>query len=113
MHSYIYFQNLELKGKPFKVSKPATLDDIDQLYGVLSHIDPTLQRTDTTAKDLKDKRVLHQFMDHCCVSRKYFFLIRKCGQPGCSLCRPPRLAPDDFQLLKQFPGEFDIRSTGW
>lgn len=54
-------------------------------------------------KELKDRPKLQEFLDHCTVSRSYFFTIRKCGNPECQICLPPRLPPDVFSQLHAFP----------
>ena len=62
----------------------------------------SVQQSDTTAKQLKNKEKLNKFLEHCTVSRKYYFLVRKCGHPTCSICRPPRFP--SFDELRVFPG---------
>ncbi|WAR26136.1 hypothetical protein MAR_011840, partial [Mya arenaria] len=39
---------------------------------------------------------------HCTGSRKYFFLIRKCGR-ACDICEPPRLDLSVFNKLHDMP----------
>ncbi|XP_022291953.2 uncharacterized protein LOC111103178 [Crassostrea virginica] len=46
---------------------------------------------------------LVEFMEHCCVSRKYFFTVWKCGASDCKICDPPRLPVDVFSQLHNFP----------
>ena len=46
---------------------------------------------------------LVEFMDHCCVSRTYFFTVKKCGSSDCEICDPPRLPVDVFCQLHNFP----------
>src|SRR6266540_3540866 len=42
-------------------------------------------------------------MEHCCTSRHYFFSIKKCGESACTICRPPRCLPEDFEQLHHLP----------
>lgn len=35
--------------------------------------------------------------------RHYFFSIKKCGEPNCTICRPPRCLPEDFVQLHCLP----------
>lgn len=46
---------------------------------------------------------LVEFIDHCCVSRTYFFTVKKCGASDCQICAPPRLPIDIFSQLHNFP----------
>src|SRR6266496_785755 len=52
---------------------------------------------------------MQEFLEHCCKSRHYFFSIKKCGEPTCTICRPLRCSPKDFEqlhhLLDPVPGE--------
>lgn len=64
--------------------------------------------SDTQAKHLKTKTKLQEFFGHCTVSRKYFFMVKKCGAPECVICRPPRLEMPVFNTLKNFPGIYSI-----
>ena len=42
-------------------------------------------------------------MEHCCIARHYFFSIKKCGELDCTICRPPRCSPEDFEQLYRLP----------
>jgi hypothetical protein len=33
------------------------------------------------------------------MARHYSFTIKKCGEPVCTICRPPRCSPEDFEQL--------------
>jgi hypothetical protein len=46
---------------------------------------------------------MHEFLEHCCKSRHYFFSIKKCGEPTCTICRPLRCSPEDFEQLHHLP----------
>ena len=43
------------------------------------------------------------FLDHCCVARHYFFLIKKSGEDDCSICKLVRMPKDVFQTLRHLP----------
>ncbi len=49
------------------------------------------------------KPLLQKFFDHCCTARHYSFTIKKCGEPGCTICHPPRCSPEDFEQLHCLP----------
>src|SRR6266540_2991701 len=48
-------------------------------------------------------------MEYCCMSRHYFFSIKKCDESACTICHPPRCLPEDFEQLHRLsdlvPGE--------
>ncbi len=46
---------------------------------------------------------MQEFLEHCCKSRHYFFSIKKCGEPTCTICRPLRCSPEDFEQLHHLP----------
>ena len=46
---------------------------------------------------------LQEFLEHCCTAKHYFFSIKKCGEPTCTICRPPRCSSEDFEKLHQLP----------
>lgn len=54
-----------------------------------------------SAKDLTP--YLNQFFTHCCHQRHYFFDILKCGDPHCTICKPPRLPRNIFSKLGHLP----------
>src|ERR1043166_718494 len=43
------------------------------------------------------------------MTRHCFFSIKKCGESACTICRPPRCSPEDFEQLYHLsdpiPGE--------
>ena len=46
---------------------------------------------------------MQEFLEHCCTARHYSFTIKKCGKPACTICRPPRCSPEDFEQLYLLP----------
>src|SRR3954453_10939164 len=46
---------------------------------------------------------MQEFLEHCSKSRHYFFSIKKCGEPTCTICRPLRCSPEDFEQLHHLP----------
>ena len=49
------------------------------------------------------KPLLQEFFEHCCTTRHYSFTIKKCGESSCTICRPPRYSPEDFEQLHRLP----------
>jgi len=97
------FSRLSLKGKQFKIFQAATDEEISVLWGFIRAIDGSIGEDDKSAADLKGKKSLEEFVDHCCISRHYFFVIKKCGSQNCSICSPPRSPADIFASLHQIP----------
>ena len=46
---------------------------------------------------------MQEFLEHCCKGRHYFFSIKKCGESTCTICRPLRCSPEDFEQLHYLP----------
>ena len=46
---------------------------------------------------------MQEFLEHCCKARHYSFSIKKCGEPTCTICRPPRCLLEDFEQLHHLP----------
>ena len=82
------------KDTPFSiVDKQLPVDEVCCQFGSyvkLQTVDTTLTRDDTT-KAIKDKPDLQAFFNHCCQVRHYSFLIKKCGEDDCSICKPLRM----------------------
>uniref|UniRef100_A0A1X7UET4 Uncharacterized protein n=1 Tax=Amphimedon queenslandica TaxID=400682 RepID=A0A1X7UET4_AMPQE len=81
--------HLELKGEKFRVFESAT-------WEILLTIDSSLTRDDTTQKSLEKLQSLSQFISHCCTFHKYSLTIRKCGEEGCTVCRPVKMSSQVF-----------------
>ena len=96
---------LELKGTQCKVEDPATDQLITELMDALHTCDDSISTDDTTAKALQGKPRLQKFLNHCTTRRNYFFMVKKCGEVECEVCRPPRLPMDIFKRVHRFPGE--------
>ena len=87
----------------FPYSQPAaTEEEMDEMWSTLESIDSTLERSDTKKSQLKDKAGLQSFLQHCCISRNYFFTISKCGDQTCTICGPSTLPPDLLRELHHF-----------
>ena len=93
---------LTLKGEPVTVEGACTQDSMDVLFKSVQEIEPSLTITDIQQIHLKKLPKLFEFMDHCCIKRRYFFCIKKCGMADCLMCKPPRLAQEVFAQLHRF-----------
>ena len=102
------FQRLSLKGVQCLIGDPASEQLMEELWEMLTQLDNTISKDDTTSKSLKTKPNLQKFMDHCTIQRQYFFMVKKCGKFDCSICRPPRLQyevhalPGIYILMSKF-----------
>ncbi|XP_070547345.1 uncharacterized protein [Ptychodera flava] len=74
-----------------------------ELWDTISAIDDSVTQDDTTTKLLQGKTKLQAFLNHCTVRRYYYFMISKCGDISCKLCKPPRLPQDVFQGIHKLP----------
>ena len=98
------FQRLELKGKKVECFSSATLEEIKAMWDTLGSMDSTITADEKLVKkSLSTHTKLKEFIEHCCLQRHYSFQIKKCGQPTCDICRPPRLPPDVFDEVKYLP----------
>ena len=96
-------KRLELKGRVFELYDAATEEEIDEFWAVLLQIDKTLTRENLTKKNVQAKPDVCEFMKHCCRIRHYSFQVRKCGKPGCFICRPVRMETSVFDSLHFLP----------
>ena len=94
---------LKLKGNPFQNFHAASTVEIDAQWNHLLKIEPLLTKGDTNASIIPLRPGLKRFLNHCCVDRRYFFSIKKCGSTTCSICCPPRLPVDIFDTLHHLP----------
>ncbi|KAI8517529.1 hypothetical protein Bbelb_035460 [Branchiostoma belcheri] len=104
-------QRLSLKKEAFSCVEPASDLEVEEMWNLILLIDKTVTQTDTTKVKLQTKTDLLAFMEHCCVSRHYFFSIKKCGMDGCRHCKRPRLPTEVFNQLESFPDPM-LDSTG-
>lgn len=96
-----------MKGTPFNISQPASDLLIAELKSSLQKIDSSIaDPVSMTSKDVRNKPVLKKFMSHCCSVRKYFFMIKKCGQVPCpeGICTPSRLPEEILDSIYTLPG---------
>ncbi|XP_078597452.1 uncharacterized protein LOC144873716 [Branchiostoma floridae x Branchiostoma japonicum] len=97
------FQRLTLKGEAVSTIKPATEQEVEEMWDLILMVDQTLTKGDTTKVKVQNKKDLMAFMHHCCVPRHYSFSIKKCGDSDCTICKKPKLPPEVFNRLKTFP----------
>ena len=97
-----FLQRVPLHGKKFKSQPAASDDEIAKLVEELRDIDPEVSLAKNKAQLAKLPK-FQEFVEHCCVSQHYFFLIKKCGSRECVICGPPTLADEKFNLLHTFP----------
>ncbi|CAB5199115.1 unnamed protein product [Rhizophagus irregularis] len=55
------------------------------------------------AEHIKQRLLLQEFIEHCCTARHYSFTIKKCGESTCTIYRPSRCLPEDFEQLYRLP----------
>ena len=77
-------------------SRVHTEREIEDFREILLTIDASLTRDDTTQKSLEKLQSLSQFISHCCTFHKYSLTIRKCGEEGCTICRPVKMSSQVF-----------------
>ncbi|XP_072024864.1 LOW QUALITY PROTEIN: uncharacterized protein [Amphiura filiformis] len=91
-----------LKENNFKLYTPADTEMMKELFQSIIEIDDKVTEKDQK-KDLRARKDLSKFLDHCTKRRTYSFSILKCGDQSCDICLPPRLSPDQFKLLCHLP----------
>jgi hypothetical protein len=98
------FERLQLKEESFKPIAAASEEDIDAIWNLIQEIEPSLVRGESLRKEhLLHKEGLRKFIDHCCIRRHYFFVVKKCGLTTCDICGPPRLPERVFSSLYTLP----------
>ncbi|GES77342.1 hypothetical protein GLOIN_2v1880501 [Rhizophagus clarus] len=76
---------------------------MERFWKTIQLVDDSVTNEDHTAEYIKQRPFLQKFFEHCCTARHYSFTIKKCGEPGCTICRPPRCLPEDFDQLHCLP----------
>ena len=104
---------LQLQGQNFQVFSAATQDDMKELWGELEAIYSFLTYGGQyRRKNLSSFPSLVEFLSHCCQSRHYSFMIKKCGQHACTIYKPVRMPLEDLKSslfsLTQYLGMLDI-----
>jgi len=115
------FSRQSLKGETFTA---ALETEIERFWETIQLVDKSITYEDRTAEHIKRrvskvqieiytkknrlkyfclKHDLQEFLEHCCTTRHYFFSIKKCGKSTCTICRPPRCSPEDFEQLHYLP----------
>ena len=80
------FERLELKENKFQGFCPASSSEIDKLWAQLQDIDSTILPNDSMTKAAIEKKTdLKRLIQHSCVQRHYFFVIKKCGSTACTI----------------------------
>ncbi|XP_046330978.1 uncharacterized protein LOC124114453 [Haliotis rufescens] len=97
------FSRLSWKDLPLQMFHAASVEDQDTMVTYLKEMDDTISLEGMSAGELRAKQNLKKFMSHCCVCRRYMFMIKKCGLADCEICLPPRLCHEDFDSLKWLP----------
>ena len=97
------FSRLKLKEKPILSFASASDDELQEFSRVLHTIEPGLDGTNPTKKDLAKFPKLSEFLTHCCYQRKYVFGVKKCGKSDCKWSAPPRLPQKVFEELHHIP----------
>ncbi|UZO09453.1 uncharacterized protein OCT59_029676 [Rhizophagus irregularis] len=76
---------------------------MERFWEAIWLIDENVTYEDRITEHIKRRPHLQEFLDHYCTMRHYFFSIKKCGEPNCTICRPPRCPPEDFVQLHCLP----------
>lgn len=96
--------NLSLKDIPFSILPAATTDDELKLERELDSIDTSLSDMSTMSKDAQN--VLDFYEKHC-ITRTYFFQIRKCSDISCKFHKPIRGGDEIDVFPDPVPQEMD------
>ena len=93
----VLFQRLELKKNKFKIGVATSDSDIEEMWGNVTTIDPSVDPKETLNKgNLSLKPQLVSFLNHCSRQRHYCLEIQKCGESSCTICKPVHLPDDVF-----------------
>ena len=76
-----------MKGVPFNILPPGTEEDEDDLEKELGVVDERFASMNTVAESKQSSRVSEFFEKHC-ISRTYFFQVKKCNDPNCTFHKP-------------------------
>ena len=98
------FNRLQLKEENFTPVVAAAEESIEDLRSSVQEVEPSLVLGESLRKEhLPHKDKLKRYMEHCCVRRHYFFVVKKCGSSTCEFCEPPQLPSDTFSTLHALP----------
>ena len=70
-----------MKGVPFNVLPPGTEEDENDLEKELGVVDERFASMNTSSESKQSSRV-SQFFEKHCISRTYFFQVKKCNDPN-------------------------------
>lgn len=77
----------------------ATESEMEELWQRLVSVDATATMDQKwVKKTLQEHPKLQEFMEYCCLRRHYSFCVKKCGYKAYSICKPPRLPSDVFDI---------------
>ena len=68
---------LQLKEETFKSITAVSEEDIDAIWNLIQEVEPSLVRGELLRKEHLHKEGLRKFIDHSCIRRHYFFVIKK------------------------------------
>ncbi|EXX63102.1 hypothetical protein RirG_155460 [Rhizophagus irregularis DAOM 197198w] len=97
------FDRQFLKDELFKTFTAASETEMERLWETMQLVDDSVTNEDRTAEHIRQRPLLQNFFEHCCTARHYSFTIKKCGEPACTICRPPCCLPEDFEQLHRLP----------
>ena len=96
--------NLSLKDIPFTILPAATTEDELDLENTLDNIDKEFSGMSTMSKGVRN---VLQFYEKHCITRTYFFQIRKCTDVSCAYHKPIR-GGDEIDIFPDpVPQEID------
>ena len=100
----IRFNRLSLKGEPFKRLPIYNETMVHQFLLKAREIDPALDFSKLTRKDLQRKDCLHAFLEAHLTCHHYWVMFTKCKVRGC-ICGPVQMPLDLFDeiVAKGFP----------
>ena len=99
------FQAMKLKGQTIKLGVPATEAEMTELFSHCTFIDPSLEPSKLSQKDLKNASALQSFWAKHCHASQYVYQIKKCTDEACYYClqHPIRLPTEVFSELSFLP----------
>ena len=95
------FEQLKLKGQPFKIFPSCTEDGMADLEASFQKIDGALSCRTTKAAAAKLAKY-QDFISAHCIARQYTFSLLKCSNALCLYHKPPYL-PEVFKELQHLP----------
>ncbi|GES78233.1 hypothetical protein GLOIN_2v1880501 [Rhizophagus clarus] len=97
------FNRQSFKDIPFETYTAASEMEIERFWETIQFVNESVTHEDRIAEQIKQRAHMQEFMEHCCKARHYFFSIKKCGEPTCTICHPLYCSPEDSEQLHFFP----------